>query len=145
MKIRCLHNTGEALRSYEHKSLEKDILGRFGATGYSEYGELDIGKEYLVMGIIIFETYQAYLIDDSGLISACPCQLFEVIDEKVNSNWHFRLIEKEENIYPFVQAIFGYYELCFDRKSYENLIVEKDEKTQRVYFRRKVELENEMI
>ena len=126
MKIRCINNTGEALRHYEYKSLRNDVMGRFGTTQYSEYGALDVGKEYFVMGIIVFETYQSYLIDGDGLIMACPCQLFELIDHKVNSDWHFRLIEKQENIYPFVQAIIGYYELCFDKKSYENLIVEKN-------------------
>jgi hypothetical protein len=144
MKVRCIYNTGDALRKYEYKSLEKEMLGRFGATGYSQYNELDIGKEYLVMGLIIFETYQAYLLDDNGFISACPCQLFEVVDSKINLNWHFRLIEKHEDIYPFVQAVFGYYELCFDKKSYENLIVEKDEESQRIYFKRKIELEKEL-
>lgn len=144
MKVRCFNNKGEALRPYEYNPLSKDMMGRFGATGYSEYGCLTIGQEYLVLGVIIFETYQAYLIDDNGFISACPCQLFEVVDSRVNSNWYFRLIEKEEDIYPFVQSIFGYYELCFDKKSYENLIVEKDEDAQRIYFRRKIELEIEL-
>ncbi len=93
------------------------------------------------MGIIIFETCQTYLIDDSGLIGAFPCQLFEVVDDKINAGWHFRLIDKDEEIYPFVQAIFGYPELCSDKKAYENLIVEMEEDTQRLYFRRKIELE----
>ena len=141
MKVRCLYNTGEALRPYEYKTLKRDMMGRFGATGYSEYQELDVGEEYFVMGIIVFETYQSYLIDNSGFIAACPCQLFEIIDDEVNSNWHFRLIEKQENIYPFIQAIIGYYELCFDKKSYENLIVEKDEDARRIYFKRKKEAE----
>jgi hypothetical protein len=141
MIIKCLYNTGDALRKYEYKSLEKEMLGRFGATGYSQYNELNIGKEYLVMGLIIFETHQAYLIDDNGFISVCPCQLFEIIDSKVNSNWHFRQIEKDEDIYPFLQAVFGYYELCFDKKAYENLIVERNEESQRTYFKRKIELE----
>lgn len=144
MKVRCLYDKGEALRPYEYEPLSKDMMGRFGATGYSEYGGLTIGKEYLVMGIIIFETYQAYLIDDNSFISACPCQLFEVVDSKVNPNWHFRLIEKDEDIYPFVQSIFGYPELCSDKKAYENLIVEMEEEAQRIYFRRKIELEKEI-
>ncbi|MFV8327316.1 hypothetical protein [Flavobacterium sp. ZS1P14] len=117
MKIRCVNNTGESLRQFEYKSLEKNMMGRFGATGYSEYNQLTLGREYLVMGIIIFETYQGFLVDDDGFISACPCLLFEVIDNKTNFNWHFRLIEKDENIYPFIQAIFGYPELCSDKKS----------------------------
>ena len=33
------------------------------------------------------------------LISSCPCQLFEVVDDKLGTNWHFRLINKEEDIY----------------------------------------------
>lgn len=141
MRVRCLYNIGEALRPYEKKPLRKEELGRFGATGYTEYGEVEIGKEYLVMGMIVFEAYQAYLIDDRGLISSCPCQLFEVVDDKLGTNWHFRLINKEEDIYPFVQAIFGYPELCSDKKAYENLIVEKEAESQRTYFRRKLELE----
>jgi len=144
MKVRCIYNTGEGLRAYENKSLNKDEFGRFGVSGNSEFNEITIGTEYLVMGLIIFESYQAYLIDDNGFISACPCQLFEVVDSKVNSNWHFRLIEKDEDIYPFVQVVCGYYEFCFDKKAYENLIVEKDEESQRIYFRRKIELEKEL-
>lgn len=144
MKVRCINNTGEFLRPFENKSLEKDMLGRFGTTGYSEYNELDIGNEYLVMGIIIFETYQAYLIDDNGLISACPCQLFEVIDNNINSNWHFRITEKNEDIYPFIQSIFGYHELCSDENAYENLIVEKEEEAKQIYFKRKIELEKQL-
>jgi hypothetical protein len=142
MKIRCINNRGKFLRPYEYEELNIEILGRFGATGYTEYNELEIGQEYMVMGIIIFQTYQAYLIDDKGFISACPCQLFEVVDDKIDVNWHFRLIDKDEDIYPFIQAIFGYPELCSDKKTYENLIVEREEYAQRIYFRRKIELEN---
>ncbi len=141
MKVRCINNTGKSLRPYEYKELKMDMMGRFGATGHAGYDALWIGKEYLVMGIIIFETCQTYLIDDSGLIGAFPCQLFEVVDDKINAGWHFRLIDKDEEIYPFVQAIFGYPELCSDKKAYENLIVEMEEDTQRLYFRRKIELE----
>ncbi|MGJ1205048.1 hypothetical protein [Sphingobacterium lactis] len=141
MKIRCINNTGLSLRSYEYEPItNKEVFGRFGVSEMAEYG-IEIGKEYLVMGLITFQTYQAYLIDDNGFISACPCQLFEVVDNKVNSNWHFRLIEKDEDIYPFVQAILGYPELCFDKHVYENLIVEMKQDTRRIYFRRKMELE----
>ena len=142
MKVRCLYNTGEALRSYEYRFLEKGIMGRFGATGYSEYGGIEIGEEYLVMGLIVFESYQAYLIDDNGFISVCPCQLFEVINSELNSNWYFRLIGKDEENYPFIQSIFGYYELCHDKNAYKNLIIEKTEEAQQIYFRRKIELES---
>jgi hypothetical protein len=144
MKIRCINNTGANLRSYEYEPIaNKGVFGRFGVSEMAEYG-IEIGKEYLVMGLITFQTYQAYLIDDNGFISACPCQLFEVVDNKVNSNWHFRLIEKDEDIYPFVQVILGYLELCSDKKAYENLIVEQNEKYKCIYFKRKSFLENEL-
>lgn len=145
MIVKCLYNTGESLRQFEYEPIiDKNIFGRFGVSGYSEFHELKIGTEYLVMGLIIFETYQAYLIDDNGFISVCPCQLFEVINSKVSSNWYFRLTEKDEDIYPFVQAISGYYELCFDKKAYGNLILENDTESQRIYFKRKIELEKEL-
>jgi hypothetical protein len=141
MKVRCINNTGASLRFYEYKPItNKEVFGRFGASEITEYG-IEIGKEYLVMGLIIFQTCQAYLIDDNGLIATYPCQLFDITDNKLSSDWHFRIIDKEENIYPFVQAIFGYPELCSDKKAYENLIVEMEEDTQRIYFKRKMETE----
>lgn len=145
MRVKCLYKTGADLRPFESKPLMKeDQLGRFGVTGVSVYEELSIGKEYIVMGIIIFENYQAYLIDD-GLISACPCQLFEVTDSKINSNWRVRLVEKEEDIYPYMQLLMGYPEFCSDKNAYEKLIIEKQEEAQRIYFRRKAELELESL
>jgi len=144
MKIRCINNTGASLRSYEYETISnKEVFGRFGASEITEYG-IEVGKEYLVMGLIIFQTYPAYLIDDNGFIATYPCQLFEISDDRLGSNWHFRITDKNEDIYPFVQAIFGYSELCSDKKAYENLIVEMEEEPQRIYFRRKIELEKEL-
>lgn len=144
MKVLCKYNLGKDLSPYESKPLGKEEFGRFGVSEFTEYGELEIGKEYLVMGIVIFETYQAYLIDDNGFISICPCQLFEIIDNNISVNWRFRTIDKRENIYPFVQAIMGYPELCSNKNAYEDLIVEKEEEAERIYFRRKTELEKEL-
>jgi hypothetical protein len=139
-----LYNTGEALTPFEYKSLENNEFGRFGVSKNSVFNEIKIGREYFVMGIIVFETYQAYLIDDNGFITTCPCQLFEIIDNRLNSEWHFRTISNKESIYPFVQAVFGYYELCCENNSYENLIVDKMNEAQRTYFRRKTDLEKEL-
>ena len=140
MKIKCINNTGEALRSYENTDLKKEELGRFGATVYTQYG-LIIGKDYLVMGMILGEGTLDYLIDDDGVISAYPYPLFEVIDNKVSSNWFFRTFKKDDNIYPYQEAVWGYYELVFDDSHYEKL-VDRDEEAHRIYFKRKIELEN---
>lgn len=141
MKVRCLFNTGKRLRFFEYDNLaDENVFGRFGTSELTEF-EITIGKDYLVMGIIIFETYQGYLIDDNQFITVCPCQLFEVLDEKISTNWQFRLINKGETIYPYVQAIFGYPELCNEVNSYENLIVERDALSYEIYFKRKLEFE----
>lgn len=139
MKICCIHNTGKALRLYENKPLSKNELGRFGSTEYTEYG-LQIGKEYLVTGILFGGGTLDYLIDDGGYISAYPYPLFEVIDNRLPSNWIFKSFKNTDQNYPCREAVFGYYELVFDDTHYEKLI-DADENACRIYFRRKIELE----
>ena len=144
MKVKCIYNLGSDLRVYENKPLRPEQFGRFGASFYTDYQYLNIGKEYIVMGIITFETYQSYVIDNGEEVLCCPCQLFEVIENKIMPNWKFRLVDKNESIYPFVQSILGYPELCLDKNSYEQLIVENESSFKQIYFTRKKELENEL-
>lgn len=89
MKVRCINNTGKSIRQYEYKSLKKEQLGRFGATEYTQFG-LEIGKEFLVMGMLFGEGALDYLIDDGGYISAYPYPLFEIIDNKIPSFWYYK-------------------------------------------------------
>ncbi len=142
MKVRCIYNTGEDLRAFENKPLSKDELGRFGATEYTQYG-LVIGKDYIVMGMILGEGTLDYLVDDGKYVSAYPYPLFEVIDNKLPSNWFFKSLRNLDENYPYQEAIWGYYELVFDNSHYEKL-VDADEETMRTYFRRKIELEKEL-
>ena len=139
MKIKCIGNRHQSLNDYEYKSLDRGEFGRFGISSEGEYS-ITVGKEYLVMGMIQFDSYLSYLIDDSGLILTVPCYLFAIIDPKICTNCSFRLIDKQEEIYPFVQAIWGYADLCFNKQAYVDLIVEMTENAQRIYFRRKIEL-----
>jgi len=142
MKVRCKKNTGEYLREYGvNAPADRNVFGRFGASSYTRYDFLEIDREYLVMGIIVFQTYQGFLIDDGDMISVCPCPLFAIVDDRIDPNWHFRLIDVNEQIYPFIQSIFGYFELCSDNNAYENLIVEKDKAAETIYFMRKAELQ----
>lgn len=142
MKVICKNNTGRYLRAFEYQKINDDnALGRFGVSAISEFNELTVDKVYLVMGIIIYQEYQAFLIDDDGFISSCPCQLFDVISDDIPLSWHFRIITKNESVYPYIQGICGYKELCKNLKSYENLIIEKDEESSLIYFQRKIELE----
>ena len=132
MKIKCLFNTGEILLEYSRRPL--------GTSKETQYGQLEINKEYFVMGMIIGEGTLDYLIDDSGIISACPYQLFEIIDNRLPSNWFFNAFIRSDDIFPYQEAVWGYYELVFDNSHYEKLI-EVDEEAHRIYFRRKIELE----
>ena len=142
MKVRCIYNTGKVLREYDNKPLNKDELGQFGTTEYTEFG-LIIGKEYLVMGMMLSEGTLDYLIDDSGYVSAYPYPLFEVTDNKLPSSWFFKSLKNTDENYPYREAIWGYYELVFDETHYEKL-VDIDEEALRIYFRRKIELEKEL-
>ena len=65
------NNSGKILMPYERKPL--------GTSSQTSYEQLDIGKEYIVMGIIMSNGYLTYLVDDLGIISACPYQFFEIL------------------------------------------------------------------
>ncbi|MEM9685430.1 MAG: hypothetical protein AAF934_00730, partial [Bacteroidota bacterium] len=121
MKVRCVHNTGEALRAYESKELSKNELGKFGATCHTDFG-VTIGKEYVVMGMLMGEGVLDYLIDDGGNISAYPYPLFEVIDSNLSPNWFFKSYKNTDKSYPYQEAVWGYHELVFDDAHYEKLV-----------------------
>lgn len=142
MKILCLKNTGEALKDYEYKEISKKELGRFGATSETQFG-LTIGKEYLVMGMILGENSLHYLIDDTVHISAYPYPLFEVIDHNLPSKWFFKTLNSADRNYPYQEAFWGYQELVFEQDHYKKL-VENDEEAIQTYFKRKIELEEEL-
>lgn len=141
MRVRCINNTGKSLRQYEYKPLNRNQIGRFGATEDTQFG-LGIGAEFLVMGLLFGEGSLAYLIDDDGCISAYPSPLFEVIDHKIPSAWYYKAFHCTDENYPYREAVFGYYELVFDDKHYDELVDAKDS-AYRIYFKRKLELEQE--
>ena len=141
MKVRCINNTGKSIRQYEYKSLKKEQLGRFGATEYTQFG-LEIGKEFLVMGMLFGEGAVDYLIDDGGYISAYPYPLFEIIDNKIPSFWYYKAFCCADEKYPYREAVWGYYELVFDDMHYEQL-VDVEKVAYQIYFKRKMELEQE--
>lgn len=84
------------------------------------------------------------MIDDGGCISANPCPLFEIVDSRVGSNWHFRLQNPTDRNYTYIQALWGDHEFCYGENSHEDLIVERDEVAMQIYFRRKIEYEKKL-
>ena len=140
MKVKCIANKQSDLKGYEYKTYRHNHFSeRFDVVGQYEY-PLVIGKEYLIMGMILFRQRLDYLLDADGLILTAPCYLFDISTPlKIPNNWHFRIVGKEEKIYPFIQAFWGYKELCSDKNDYERLIVDMEEMSQQIYFRRKME------
>lgn len=138
MKVKCIYNTGKDLRRFELKEIVDDKeLGRFGATGNTLYNEIEIGSEYFVGGIIISNSCIKYLIDSGGYVFSLPANLFEVIDSNFSENWSFCLFDKKYSLYPSVQAVIGYEELCKDPTHY-NKLLEVDIDAQKIYFLRKI-------
>lgn len=131
MKVKCIGNTGEAIIAYKNRP-----QGIFKETSW---GQLQVGKEYIVMGIILSKGYLKYLVDDYGVTTACPQQLFELTDASLPMNWFFKSLDEKENMFVNVEAIWGYYELCFNTDHYEKL-VDMDEDAQLIYYKRKMEM-----
>jgi len=143
MIVKCKQNTGKYLRIYEDRKLKRNQYGRFGSSENTTYSELDIGKQYIVMGIICFEQYIAYLIDSFNIVNPYPCYLFDIIDNSLNSNWYIKVLDQKDSHFPDIQSISGYYELVFDENHYEKLI-DDDYDSKLIYYKRKIETEKEL-
>jgi len=129
MKVKCIYNTGEAY---------KDDKMPDGFMPTSKF-YVEIGEEYYVMGLSLWQKQLSYLIDVQGKPDWYPYQLFEVTDNKL-SGIYFRTFSKIESAY--VTALWGYYELCFEEGHYDNLL-DRDKKALQVYFERKKQLLDE--
>jgi len=147
MKIKCIYNTGKDLMRFQDKTLSdskvilKDSKGRsFWCTGETLFGGLEIGREYLVMGIIIRDGLTYYLIDDGNVYLHL---LFEVINNEINSNWYFRTFTEDDVDYNNREAVCGYYELCFDDKHFIKLINMEDN-AKDIFLKRKAEEDRSM-
>lgn len=134
MIIRCIQNTADVLFEYERRP--------FGTFKQTEYG-LEIGKEFLVMGMIMSDGFLSYLIDDHPVIGAYPYQLFGIVDGTVPDNWYFKSYTHDSQDYVNKEAVWGYYELVFEDDHYYKLI-EMEEESHRIYFKRKIELEDRL-
>ncbi len=107
-----------------------------------DYG-LELQKEYLVMGIMIKGEELSYFIDENGKPGFYPKELFDITDNQLSQEWYFKPYSKNDEMYPYVQSIWGYHELVFEESHYEK-IVDREEAALRLYFKRKVELENSL-
>jgi hypothetical protein len=126
MKVICRYNTGEVLSSIRIKPLS--------ITDETQYGELEIGAEYFVMGIAWVDGCTFYLVDSGRVISLCPYALFEITNHEIVPNWFFNVGAPTSQW----ECVCGYSELCFHEDHYIGL-VEMNQQDHELYFRRKAE------
>ncbi len=103
---------------------------------------LQLNKLYLVMGIALYRGANNlyYLVDEDGRPSWFPHQLFEIIDDSLSLNWHIKIIDAEQS--SDIYSIWGFSELCRLPDYYDRL-VDRDDDALHIYFKRKIELEQE--
>lgn len=126
MKVKCIYNTGIA---YEGDKMPDGFMPT------SKF-YVEIGEEYFVMGLSLWQRQLSYLIDVDGKPGWYPKQLFEISDHEI-FHFYFRTYTKEES--PYLEALWGYFELCFEEGYYDKLL-DRDERAMEIYFHRKNEL-----
>ena len=137
MVVKCVENTGKYLRQFEDQILEDNQFGKFGVSSQSVMG-LDINKNYIVMGISLYNNILNYLVDSGNNDpNFYPSLLFEIHENKIFSNWHFKSFK--QNNTSELSALWGYYELCNVDKHYDNLLL-REESDLEIYFKRKNEI-----
>lgn len=139
MIIKCVCNSGKEIRAYELRELRHEEIGRFGSSESLIY-DLEIGSKFLVMGQIISQGALFYLVDENGCIGSYPYPLFEVIDDRIPPFWHFATLNYKNDYFPYQEARWGYKELVYENEHRAKL-ADFDEDAIRIYFRRKIELE----
>lgn len=130
MKVICKKNTSKDFDLKEVRSVISNEV-RY---------PIEIGKEYLVMGIMILKRDKCiqYLIDDSGRPFWIPYLLFDISDNALPNNWYVSIFDKNSPGDLFYLS--GFYELCNDEDFHDSLM-ERDEEAMILYFQRKIELE----
>ena len=128
MKVVCKYN--------DPSNVPKNIPDDF------DFG-LNVEKEYLVMGMLTYKKSNSlyFLIDENGRPSWFPFQIFEISNNVIPENWFVKI--NTDNDYVDFYNLMGFNELC-NNEDFFNQLLERDEKTMQIYFRRKIELENEL-
>lgn len=128
MKIKCIRNT--ITRGEEYP------LSYTTSSDMVQYGALEIGEEYVVMGMILTQGSIFYLINGGRVISACPKILFQITDYNIPNSWYFNSFSPDYYNFVNMEAVWGYFELCFVDTHYEELI-DMNENAHKIYFARK--------
>jgi hypothetical protein len=129
MIAKCLHNTGASLGQPQrgHFYSEKTVF------------DLQVGSDYAVLGLGIFETaLLALVVDDTLQPSWLPAGLFEFEPQRLPTDWEFVLLDgvaasggEASNRWA---AKWGYPQLVRD-ESHSDALIERDSAALEVFFR----------
>ena len=98
MRVRAVANTGHAL-SEQHFHTGWTARSRF---------DLTLNQEYDVYGICLVGDLLEYLVEDNSKMPQWyPAAAFELSDDRVSQEWHFRIFPPDSA----VTAVWGYREL----------------------------------
>lgn len=128
MIARCIRNTGAALGVPER--------GHFYGAGTLFH--LNVGSDYLVLGMSLWETILTVLVrDETGRPHWHPIGLFEFQDQTVPEDWEFELLDgiaaSGGDATNRCLAIWGYRDLVRDPEHSDKLI-ERDPEALEVFF-----------
>lgn len=110
MRILCTANNADSLS-------EKHFEG--GYTSSSAF-DLEVGKEYVVYGIILWKDLLSYLVMGEGMFPHWyPSELFRVTRSELPQGWYFVRFNEDEGFE--VNAIWGYKELVDKEDHFDDL------------------------
>ena len=133
MKILCKKNT---IKGVDLKEVTTFLVDEYNY-------ELEIGKEYLVMGIMTPKDSNCiyYLTDHNGSPFWYPYLLFDITDNTIPKNWYILILNKNGDGTIF--TLIGFDELCND-DDFHDALMERDEQAMLTYFKRRIEMENDV-
>jgi hypothetical protein len=102
--------------------------------------QLNVGDIYIVYGINIWQGIIHYLTFDKWYNNPfwTPAELFEIIDNRLPSNWYFKFYGYEDNV--SINAVWGYKELALLPEHYDQLI-EREGDAIPIFNERRIEID----
>lgn len=111
MRVLCTANNGSSLSQKHFEESYASLSSDF---------DLEIGKEYIVYGIILWKGFLLYLILGEGMFPHWyPSELFSVTRNEMPPDWYFVCRREEEGFE--VNAVWGYEELVNAEDHFDEL------------------------
>lgn len=124
MKVKCIYNKLEDLSLSTREKIGIQLKSLY---------PMDIGEEFNVYGQLVDKKgIIHYLIIEHRMNRSYwfPSELFEIIDKSIPTNWYFTEVSNSNII-----AIWGFYELVYDRDFFSKLM-DRDYEAYKIFMKR---------